>query len=223
MDHLYDEGEADEKMDTGEEIDEETASDDPTTILTNSSPQIQQLLIYLKEFSKNRTAEPMKGLIFVERRYTARILCHIIRRYANANPELNLRVDFMTGRNAFMPDCIETMLSNKNNNKVLDKFKRDEIQLIVATSVLEEGIDLQECNLVISYDVPKTFRSYVQQKGRARMKNSSYVIMTPIAQSNKLQTKAAEWRQVNKILKEVSVIDVLNFMKCNRAKMPNNN
>lgn len=191
-------------MEIDDEIDEQTIKDDPTTILTNSSSQVQRLLCFLKKFVEENTDRSVKGLIFVERRYTARILCHVIRRYANAYPHLKIRVDFMTGRNAFMPDSIETLIGNKNNSRVLDKFKRDEINLIIATSVLEEGIDLQECNLVLCYDPPKTFRSYVQTKGRARMKQSQYVIMTQISQNSRLQQKAAEWIVITNILREVS-------------------
>lgn len=54
------------------------------------------------------------------------------------------------------------------------------------------------------YDTPKTFRSYVQTKGRARMKESQYVIMAKAAENCKLQKKAAEWQQINQILRDVS-------------------
>lgn len=204
MRKVYDEDEEDYKMQTDAEIDEERALDDPKTILLNSSSQVQQLLIFLKKYAEEKKGEPMKGLIFVQRRYTARILCHVIRRFANFYPDLKINVDFMTGRNAFMPDSIETLMSNRNNSRILDKFKRGDINLIVATSVLEEGIDLQECNLVVCYDAPSTFRSYVQTKGRARMKQSTYIIMTKAAEINKLQKKSAEWTEINKILRDVS-------------------
>lgn len=205
MHHVYDLDDLERMQVDGEPIDEENISDNPSIILTNSSDQVQKLLIYLKEFAerKKQNNSKMKGLIFVQRRYTARILCHVIRRYANAYPDLDIHVDFMTGRNAFMPDSIETLIGNKNNNKVLDKFKRDQINLIVATSVLEEGIDLQECNLVVSYDTPTTFRSYVQSKGRARMKNSEYRIMAPAGESMKLMKKIAEWQSIVGLLREV--------------------
>lgn len=49
--------------------------------------------------------------------------------------------------------------------------------MIVTTNVLEEGIDLQMCNTVIKYDSPCTFASYEQSKGRARMKDSRYLVM----------------------------------------------
>lgn len=210
---MYDDD--DERMevddDNGTEINEQTASDDPSTILLNSSSQVQKLLTFLQKVVIEK--EDIKGLIFVQRRYTARILSHVIRRFFNAeaNKHLNVHVDFMTGRNSYMPDSIETIITNKNNNQVLDKFKRGEINLIIATSVLEEGIDLQECNLVISYDMPQTFRSYVQSKGRARMQNSTYAIMAPAGEITKLTNKKGEWDAISKILKDVSDTRILVF------------
>lgn len=173
-------------------------------ILFNSSPQVQELLKFIQKTKKQK--KDMKGLIFVQRRFTARILCHVVRRYFNAqeNAHLNVHVDFMTGRNSYAPESIETVITNKNNSQVLDKFKRGLINLIIATSVLEEGIDLQDCNFVVAYNVPTTFRSYVQTKGRARMKNSIYAIMVPVNEFVELEGKRTEWQTNSKILKEVS-------------------
>lgn len=179
---------------------------EPITILTNSSQHVQQLLICLQEFVEKNVDQPMKGLVFVQKRSTARILCQVVRRYFNAYPELNVNVDFMVGQNASGPGTVETMIGSKNNNKVLEKFKSGENNLIIATKVLEEGIDLQECNLVICYDKPENFRSYVQRKGRARMRQSLYVIMTEEGEHEELQKKVDEWRKIKSILKDVSCI-----------------
>lgn len=179
---------------------------EPETILTNSSQHVQNLLICLQEFVDKNIDQPMKGLVFVQKRSTARILCQVVRRYFNAFPELNVNVDFMVGQNASGLGTVETMIGSKNNNKVLEKFKNGENNLIIATKVLEEGIDLQECNLVICYDKPENFRSYVQGKGRARMTQSLYVIMTEVDEYGDLQKKVDEWRKVKSILKDVSYI-----------------
>ncbi|CAH3192487.1 unnamed protein product, partial [Porites evermanni] len=40
----------------------------------------------------------------------------------------------------------------------------------------QNRIDIPKCNVVCRFDFPKTFRSYVQSKGRARAKDSSYYI-----------------------------------------------
>lgn len=213
---MYDDDDEIDDMDADVEIDESKIAEDPTMILTNSTPQVQRLLIYLQKFSESHeSSNPMKGLIFVERRHSAKILCHIIRRFVNSYPKLNIRVDFMTGYNSQITDSIETLLAKKCNDRVLEKFKRDELNLIICTSVLEEGIDLQECNLVIAYDLPKHYRSYVQTRGRARMSRSEYVIMTPLGETQKLQKNIAEWSIINDILKKVFIFigkDLLYFL-----------
>lgn len=52
-----------------------------------------------------------------------------------------------------------------------------QVNIIVATSILEEGLDVQSCNLVIRFDPSSTVSSFIQSKGRARMQNSDYVLM----------------------------------------------
>lgn len=194
-------------------INEITSCDnDPTAILANSSPQVQELLKFIHGASKER--KNMKGLIFVQRRFTARILCHVVRRYFNTkeNENLKVHVDFMVGRNSSMPDSIETVISTQNNNEVLEKFRRGQINLIIATNVLEEGIDLQDCNTVICYDAPTTFKAYVQSKGRARMRDSKYGIMVLTHEMDGLKKKKTEWDAILKILEEVS--DLVNYCCC---------
>lgn len=174
-------------------------------ILTNLPPKVQNLLIFLKQYVEKTADNKFRGLIFVRRRSTAKCLNHIIRHYANAHPKMNIRPEFMIGNNSTMPESIEALLSNKTNKQVLEKFKQNEVNIIVSTSVLEEGIDIQECNLVICYDTPIAFRSYVQTKGRARMPNSQYVVFSPMNESVKIQSKLVEWKEVNSILKNVCI------------------
>lgn len=52
-----------------------------------------------------------------------------------------------------------------------------QVNIIVATPILEEGLDVQSCNLVICFDPPKTFCSFIQCRGRARTHNSDFIIM----------------------------------------------
>lgn len=92
----------------------------------------------------------------------------------------------------------------------MEKFKRNETNLIVASSVLEEGIDLQSCNLVIQYDVPLTFRSYVQSRGRARSKSSEYTIMLPKNEEHKFLKKLAIYREVEEELRSFLIGKTIN-------------
>ena len=71
----------------------------------------------------------------------------------------------------------EAEMSCKKQKQVLSQFRKHEFNLLIATCIVEEGLDIPNCNVVCRFDFPKTFRSYVQSKGRARAKDSSYYIL----------------------------------------------
>lgn len=180
--------------------------EDEDTILTNSTSKLINLIIFLKRYVQENDSSNMKALVFVKRRYTAKIIYHILKRYARYDPDnFTITPDFMVGNNSTIPESIEAILENKWNRRVVERFRKNEINLIVASSVLEEGIDLQMCNLVLSYDSPETFRSYVQSKGRARNATSTYGILTSTADYSKLANKLRDYTAIDQILKDVRI------------------
>lgn len=46
--------------------------------------------------------------------------------------------------------------------QVLRKFRSKTLNLLITTSVLEEGIDVRQCNVVIRFDKPNNYRSYIR-------------------------------------------------------------
>ena len=52
-----------------------------------------------------------------------------------------------------------------------------QVNVIVSTSILEEGLDVQSCNLVVRFDPAATVCSFIQSRGRARMQNSDFLLM----------------------------------------------
>ncbi|MQL91412.1 hypothetical protein Taro_024008 [Colocasia esculenta] len=52
-----------------------------------------------------------------------------------------------------------------------------QVNIIVATQILEEGLDVQSCNLVVRFDPSPTVCSFIQSRGRARMKGSDYLLL----------------------------------------------
>ena len=66
-------------------------------------------------------------------------------------------------------------MSQKEQLAVLEEFKNGDLNLLISTSVGEEGIDVGACDLVIFYDsVPSVVRN-VQRVGRGRKKESEVI------------------------------------------------
>lgn len=171
-------------------------------ILKNSSHKVQRLFTLLqKKFTDPNRVEQLQCLVFVNRRSTAKALYHALKAYAAENPNFPIVPDFMVGINNEMPESIEAIVNHNYNSIALEKFKNKETNLIVASSVLEEGIDLQMCNLIVMYDCPSTYRSYVQARGRARVENSEYVVMVADEHYEEFQNKVINWQKVDKKLK----------------------
>lgn len=47
----------------------------------------------------------------------------------------------------------------------------------MATDVAEEGLDFPACNLIVRFDTMATYKGYIQSRGRARRKDSEFVVM----------------------------------------------
>jgi endoribonuclease Dicer len=172
--------------------------DNATNILNNSSQKVQKVILQLEHFFTNPNREKdLQCIIFVERRSTAKILYHIVKALANCMPNFPLRPDFVVGNNKEMPESIEAVLNQTFNSVALERFNKNETNCIICTNVLEEGIDIQACNLVIMYDQPTTLRSFIQSCGRARDENSNYIIMLDGSTVAKFHEKMVNWNHVN--------------------------
>jgi superfamily II DNA/RNA helicase len=48
----------------------------------------------------------------------------------------------------------------------LDSFKKDHINVLIATDVAARGLDIPDVTHVINYDVPQTYDTYIHRIGR---------------------------------------------------------
>lgn len=176
----------------------------PEVIFKNSSHKVRRLIEVLKHFFTDKDREKdLQCLVFVQRRSTAKVLYHILTAFAKLDKDFPIIPDFMVGMNAQLTESIESILNNSYLSLTLEKFKNKETNCIVSTDVLEEGIDLQMCNLVVAFEAPLTFRSFIQARGRARDGNSNYVVLVNESDRAKFQQKVTKWRGIDSKMKRL--------------------
>ncbi|KAG2395488.1 Endoribonuclease Dicer-like protein [Vigna angularis] len=112
----------------------------------------------------------MRCIIFVERIITAVVLQDLLNTLL---PKYSSwKIKFIAGHNFGLQNQ-----SRRKQNEIVEEFRMGLVNIIVATSILEEGLDVQSCNLVIRFDPSPTVCSFIQSRGRARMRNSDYILI----------------------------------------------
>lgn len=79
--------------------------------------------------------------------------------------------------------------------------------LLIATSVADEGLDIQRCNLVLLYDYVGNVIKSVQTRGRGRAENSKCMLITT------LKGGLAEKEKVNLLMEKVMYTAIENVQK----------
>ena len=72
---------------------------------------------------------------------------------------------------------ISRSLLRDTATQTLKDFRTGDKNIVVSTSVAEEGIDIQACGTVIRFDPPPNMVSWKQSRGRARRRRSTFVVM----------------------------------------------
>ncbi|XP_060208248.1 endoribonuclease Dicer homolog 3a isoform X1 [Lycium barbarum] len=128
-----------------------------------------KLHVLLEIFESLRKATQLRCLIFVERIITAKVIERVLKKMTWFS---HFTIAYVTGTNTSID-----ALTPKVQKETLESFRSGKVNLLFATDVVEEGIDVPHCSSVIRFDLPKTVRSYVQSRGRARQTESQYILM----------------------------------------------
>ena len=81
----------------------------------------------------------------------------------------------------FNVDCLHGDLSQAERNRIMQRFKAGEINVLVSTDVAARGIDVSDVDAVINYDVPEENEHYthrIGRTGRAKREGASYLFYT---------------------------------------------
>lgn len=150
------------------------------------------------------------GLIFVQQRIIAYLLSEWLSRLKEIHPDFNfLSPSYIIGHGKTTSGSKSILMSFQKQEEVLQKFRTKVYNLVVATSVVEEGMDIPKCNLVIRFDPPENYRAYVQSKGRARVNDSLYVLMVNSKEKESFIDVLSDFKTVEEVrfsLKKIYII-----------------
>jgi superfamily II DNA/RNA helicase len=83
--------------------------------------------------------------------------------------EMKHSVDSLTKELAqmgFKVGCIHGNKRSRERIRILDSFKKDHINVLIATDVAARGLDIPDVTHVINYDIPQTYDTYIHRIGR---------------------------------------------------------
>ena len=135
-----------------------------SSVSSTANPKLLQLKKLLLDSFRDKANT--KGMIFVTEVESA----YKMKEWIEKQPELKyIHAGIVIGQ-GHGHDSLKMSLAEQEYN--IKCFREDKLNLLVATSVLEEGIDVPACNLVVRYQHVTNEISLVQSKGRARAAES---------------------------------------------------
>jgi superfamily II DNA/RNA helicase len=81
-------------------------------------------------------------------------------------------------RSGFKAKAIHSDLEQNEREEVLRNFRSKQLQILVATDILSRGIDIQDIEMVVNYDVPGEAADYIHRIGRTARAASKGVALT---------------------------------------------
>lgn len=105
-------------------------------------------------------------------------------------------------RAGFKAKAIHSDLEQTEREEVLRNFRSKQLQILVATDILSRGIDIQDIEMVVNYDVPGEAADYIHRIGRTARAASKGVALTFINEYDQqkfAQIETLIGAEVNKI------------------------
>lgn len=166
-----------------------------TTESTHISPKLKTLLAFLEKMDRPE----FSGLIFAKRRATVSVLARILSMHPATKDRFRCASYVGWSNSSNRKESLGDLLSRDMQRDTLSEFRAGRKNLIVATDVLEEGLDVSSCSLVICYDKPANLKSFVQRRGRARHQQSTYAIMISTEDES---LNLRKWQELERVMVE---------------------
>ena len=118
-------------------------------------PEIEQIYFEVKEQMK---LDLLTRLIDMNNLKLTLVFCNTKRRVDRLVNHLQTR--------GYFADGLHGDMSQNQRDRVMNKFRKGQIEILVATDVAARGIDVDDVEAVFNYDVPNNEEYYVHRIGR---------------------------------------------------------
>lgn len=95
-------------------------------------------------------------------------------------------------RSGYNVGAMHSDLQQVERDEVMYKFKAQQIDVLVATDIVARGIDIDDIQLVINYDVPHDAEDYVHRIGRTARANNEGEAVTFVGEMEQIGFAAIE-------------------------------
>ena len=121
----------------------------------------------------------------------------------------------------FPVDSLHGDMTQKTRDKVMNKFRNGNIRILVATDVAARGLDIDDVDVIVNYDVPQNHDDYIHRIGRtARAGKNGMAFMLVSKDEHSRFNNIKKNNKVKIIEKELPTHDEINEIK-NRQILDN--
>jgi len=172
------------------------------------SQKLISLFNFLANYFKDNKAS---AIIFVNERIIAHLLHRVLiagKEECKEDLEASLIIGYSMNYNSDYPILREistTIMEPTQQIIAIEKFRTQESQVLVATDVVEEGMDIPSCNLVCCFNPIKNVKSFIQMQGRARDKQSRFTILSSKERSTMIRNQVNEFKNIVEMERKLSL------------------
>jgi len=85
--------------------------------------------------------------------------------YVNTKQKAEVVAEYLR-KKEFQVGVIHADLEMVHRTVIMNNFRQGVTRILVSTDLLARGIDVQQCNLVINYELPTNNENYIHRIGR---------------------------------------------------------
>lgn len=164
---------------------------------------IKQVSLNIKETMKE---EAVKRLIQVHNPTKVIVFCNTKRKVDNLIESLK--------KDGYKAEALHGDIKQVQRDRIMKRLKEGEFQILVATDVVARGIDIQDLELVINYDVPQEEEYYVHRIGRTGRNGASGIAYTFVVGKEKARLNSIQRYAKSKISEgKIPTISDVNRIK----------